>query len=220
MDMKDWLARCKVVAVLRGIRPVEAEAIGEALIAAGVVIMEVPLNSPEPYASIERLQARFGTEALIGAGTVMRPQQVRDVVSAGGNLIVSPHATTDVTRAAKAAGALAMPGFFTPTEAFAVLDAGADALKLFPAESTTPATLKALRAVLPANTLVLPVGGVGLGTMAPWLAVGAAGFGIGSSLYKPGDAPSVVSERARALMAELRTTGRGWQVAGGRNTES
>jgi len=139
----------------------------------------------------------------------MRPQQVRDVVSAGGRLIVSPHAATDVTRAAKAAGALAMPGFFTPTEAFALLDAGADALKLFPAEATTPATLKALRAVVPANILVLPVGGVGLGTMAPWLAVGAAGFGIGSALYKPGDTASVVGERARALMAELQVAGSG-----------
>jgi 2-dehydro-3-deoxyphosphogalactonate aldolase len=204
MDLTAWLRRCRLVAVLRGLRPSEAESIGEALIDGGITIMEVPLNSPEPYASIESLQSRFGGRALIGAGTVMRPQQVRDVVSAGGKLIVSPHAAADVTRAAKAAGAIALPGFFTATEAFAMLDAGADALKLFPAEATSPITLKALRAVLPASTLVLPVGGIGPGTMAPWLAAGAAGFGVGSSLYKPGDSPAVVGQRARALVGELQ----------------
>jgi 2-dehydro-3-deoxyphosphogalactonate aldolase len=201
--MKAWLDRCRLVAVLRGLTPEDAVAIGSALVDAGIVIMEVPLNSPEPYASIERLQSAFGDRALIGAGTVMRVQEVRDVVAAGGKLVVSPHAAVDVVRATKAADALAMPGFFTPTEAFAVLAAGADALKLFPAEATTPATLKAMRAVLPPGTLVLPVGGVGLGTMAPWVAVGAAGFGIGSSLYRPGDRAAAVGSRAQALLAEL-----------------
>lgn len=212
MDMKTWLERCRLVAVLRGLRPVEAVSIGAALVDAGLRIMEVPLNSPNPYVSIERLQAAFGDRALVGAGTVMRPHEVHAVVAAGGKLIVSPHAAIDVVRAAKAAGVLAMPGFFTPTEAFAVLEAGADALKLFPAEATTPATLKALRAVLPPGTLVLPVGGVGPGTLAPWLAVGAAGFGIGSALYKPGDSAETVGARARALVGEVRgagVTGRG-----------
>ena len=201
--MKSWLDRCRLVAVLRGLPPEDAVAVGSALVDAGVLIMEVPLNSPDPYTSIERLQSAFGDRALIGAGTVMRVKEVRDVVAAGGKLVVSPHAGVDVVRATKAAGAIAMPGFFTPTEAFAVLAAGADALKLFPAEATTPATLKALRAVLPPDTLVLPVGGVGLGSMAPWVAVGAAGFGIGSSLYKPGDPAADVGSRARALMTEL-----------------
>lgn len=204
MDMKAWLERCQLVAVLRGLRPVEAVSIGAALVDAGLLIMEVPLNSPDPYVSIERLHAAFGDRALVGAGTVMRPHEVQAVVAAGGKLIVSPHAAVNVVRAAKAAGVFAMPGFFTPTEAFAVLEAGADALKLFPAEATTPATLKALRAVLPPRTLVLPVGGVGPGTLAPWLAVGAAGFGIGSALFKPGDSAEHVGARARALMSEVR----------------
>lgn len=203
MDMKSWLGRCRLVAVLRGLRPAEAVSVGAALVEAGLVLMEVPLNSPDPYASIERLQTAFGDCALVGAGTVMHPHEVRAVVAAGGRLIVSPHAGTDVVRAAKAAGVLAMPGFFTATEAFALLEAGADALKLFPAEATTPSMLKALRAVLPADALVLPVGGVGLGSMSPWVTAGAAGFGIGSSLYKPGDSATVVGERARALMAEI-----------------
>lgn len=203
MDMKGWLERCRLVAVLRGLRPGEAVSIGAALVDAGLLIMEVPLNSPDPYVSIERLQAAFGDRALIGAGTVMRPHEVEAVVAAGGKLIVSPHAAVDVVRAAKAAGVLAMPGFFTPTEAFAVLDAGADALKLFPAEATTPMILKALRAVLPPGALVLPVGGLGPGTLGPWLAAGSAGFGIGSALYKPGDTAESVRARARSLMADV-----------------
>ena len=204
MDLRAWLERSGLVAVLRGVRPSEAESIGAALVDAGVLIMEVPLNSPDAYTSIERLHAQFGQRALVGAGTVMRPEEVLAVVRAGGRLIVSPHAAVDVTRAARAAGVLSMPGFFTATEAFALLDAGADALKLFPAEATTPATLKALRAVLPPGTLVLPVGGIGSGALAQWVAVGASGFGTGSSLYKPGDGPEQVGERARALIAEYR----------------
>ena len=148
-------------------------------------------------------EIEFLDQLLIGAGTVMRPDQVRDVVAAGGKLIVTPHAAVPVVRAAKAAGAFAIPGFFTPTEAFALLEAGADALKLFPAEGSSPAVLKSLRAVLPTAVPILPVGGVGPGTIAPWLAAGAAGFGIGSAIYKPGDSPSAVGTRARALVAEL-----------------
>jgi 2-dehydro-3-deoxyphosphogalactonate aldolase len=214
VDLRAWLARCPLVAVLRGIRPVEAVPIGAALVDAGIVIIEVPLNSPEPFASIERLQAQWGDQILIGAGTVMRPGQVRDVVAAGGSLIVTPHAAVPVVRAAKTIGAVAIPGFFTATEAFALLDAGADALKFFPAEASIPSALKALRAVLPPDTLVLPVGGVGPGTMAAWQVAGASGFGVGSSLYKPGDDASVVGARARALVTEVSRLGMGVEEAG------
>jgi len=138
---------------------------------------------------------------LIGAGTVMTSAQVVMVAGAGGQLVVTPHAAEPVVRAAKAHGMLAVPGFFTPSEAFAMLAAGADGLKLFPAEAASPAVLKAMRAVLPAATAVLPVGGIGAGNIAAWRAVGAAGFGIGSSIYRPGDTPAVVAAKARALRA-------------------
>lgn len=200
MDMKSWLARCPLVAVLRGIRPEEAEGIGAALADAGIAIMEVPLNSPEPLESIRRLAARFGDRRLVGAGTVMRPEQVAQIAAVGGRLIVTPHADPSIVQAAKAAGLLAVPGFFTPAEAFALLGAGADALKLFPAEGTNPAALKAMRAVLPPDTLVLPVGGISAGNMGAWRAAGAAGFGTGSSLYKPGDDPQTVANKAKALV--------------------
>jgi len=200
-QLKDWLARCPLVAILRGIRPDEAEAIVSVIEQAGIAIVEVPLNSPDPLISIARLQARFGDRMLIGAGTVMTAKGVEVVRDAGGRLIVSPHAATDVVRAAKAHGMFSCPGFATPTEAFACLDAGADALKLFPAEASSPTILRAMRAVLPAGTLVLPVGGIGADNMAPWRAAGAAGFGIGSQLYTPGDTPATVAVKARLLMA-------------------
>jgi 2-dehydro-3-deoxyphosphogalactonate aldolase len=200
MDMKAWLARCPLIAVLRGIRPHEAEGIGAALAGAGIAILEVPLNSPEPLESIRILAARFGGRQLVGAGTVMRPSQVDEIAAVGGRLIVTPHADPSIVRAAKAAGLLAVPGFFTPAEAMALLDAGADALKLFPAEGTNPAALRAMRAVLPRDTLVLPVGGIGADNMAAWQAAGAAGFGTGSSLYKPGDDPETVTRKAQLLV--------------------
>jgi 2-dehydro-3-deoxyphosphogalactonate aldolase len=203
VELKDWLGRCGLVAVLRGLRPDDAEAVGLALIDAGFVIIEVPLNSPEPYASIERLVACAGDRALVGAGTVRRPQEVNNVVAAGGRLIVTPHAAVDVVRAAKTVGMFAIPGFFTATEAFALLDAGADALKLFPAEASSPAMLKALRAVLPPATLILPVGGIGADSMKAWVGAGAAGFGTGSSLYRPGDPAPLVGQRARGLVTAL-----------------
>jgi 2-dehydro-3-deoxyphosphogalactonate aldolase len=200
----EWLARCPLLAILRGIRPEEAEAVGEALVAAGFAILEVPLNSPEPFESIRRLAARFGeAEALVGAGTVTRAEEVAELARAGGRLMVTPHADPALVRAAKAAGLTAVPGFFTPGEAFALLHAGADALKLFPAEAASPAALKALLAVLPKGTPVLPVGGIGAENLAAWRAAGAAGFGIGSALYRPGDSPARVGERARSLRAAL-----------------
>lgn len=203
MELTEWLTRCPLVAILRGIRPEEAEPVGAALEAAGIAIVEVPLNSPQPLDSIARLARRFGERVLVGAGTVMAASQVTEIAAAGGRLIVTPHADAAIVHAAKEQRLLASPGFFTPAEAFAMLAAGADALKLFPAEAANPAVLKALLAVLPPRTAVLPVGGIGPDNMAPWLTAGAAGFGIGSSIYKPGDRPDAVAEKARRLVAAL-----------------
>ncbi len=194
-----WLTSFPLVAILRGLRPEEAVEIGGVLLEAGFRVLEVPLNSPEPVESIRRLVDAFGDRALIGAGTVLDAAQVHEVASVGGRLIVMPHAQPDVIRAAKLAGMYCVPGVATPTEAFAALGAGADALKLFPAEQIGPAALKAWLAVLPPGTAVLPVGGVSPDAMAPWLAAGAAGFGIGSALYAPGRTASDVALRARAF---------------------
>jgi 2-dehydro-3-deoxyphosphogalactonate aldolase len=199
----EWLARCPLVAILRGVRPEEVEAIGEALLDAGLTVLEVPLNSPEPIESIRRLAARFGDRVLVGAGTVTSAEQVAEVAAAGGRLMVTPHCDAALVRAAKSAGLIAVPGFFTPGEAFSQLHAGADALKLFPAEAASPVVLKALLAVLPKGVPVLPVGGIGADNLDAWRAAGAAGFGIGSALYRPGDAPELVARRARALRGAL-----------------
>jgi 2-dehydro-3-deoxyphosphogalactonate aldolase len=199
--LADYLSRCDLVAILRGIRPEEAIPVATALQAAGFAIVEVPLNSPDPITSIAALAAEFGDRLLIGAGTVMTEPQVADIAAAGGKLIVTPHADATVVQAAKRHGLLAVPGFFTPAEAFAMLAAGADALKLFPAEGANPAMLRAMRAVLPTGTMVLPVGGIDATNMPAWRAAGAAGFGIGSAIYKPGDTPIVISAKARALVS-------------------
>jgi|SRR6185437_1270855 len=202
-DLNSFLTRCPLIAILRGVKPFEVEAIGRALETEGIAIVEVPLNSPEPLDSIARLARGFGDRLLIGAGTVMTPDQVTQIAAAGGRLIVTPHADAAIVRAAKQAGLLAVPGFFTPAEAFAMLAAGADALKLFPAEGASPAMLRALRAVLPPGTRVLPVGGIGAERLAPWRAAGAVGFGIGSAIYRPGDSPDIVAGKARALVTAL-----------------
>ena len=202
MDLSGFLTRCPLVAILRGIRPDEAVRVAAALEAAGFAIVEVPLNSPDPLVSIAALARTFGDRMLIGAGTVMTATQVADIARAGGKLIVTPHADAAVVRAAKQRGMLAVPGFFTPAEAFAMLDAGADALKLFPAEGASPAMLRAMRAVLPAGTMVLPVGGIDASNMDAWRAAGASGFGVGSAIYKPNDTPAMVSAKAVALVAE------------------
>jgi 2-dehydro-3-deoxyphosphogalactonate aldolase len=201
MAIRTWLAKNPLVAILRGVRPDEVEAIGDALEAAGIAIIEVPLNSPDPLASIARLAARFGDRLLIGAGTVMTPAQVREIAAVGGKLIVTPHAAVSVVREAKSLGLLACPGFATPTEAFALIEAGADALKLFPAEAASPAVLRAIRAVLPPDMPILPVGGISASNMQAWREAGAAGFGIGSSIYKPGDTAEIVRSKALALLA-------------------
>jgi len=203
MGLSGWLARCGLIAILRGVRPEEAEAIAAALEAAGVAIVEVPMNSPQPLESIAQLARGFGARLLIGAGTVVTPLQVREIAAAGGRLIVTPHADARVVHAAKQHGLLAVPGFFTPAEAFAMLEAGADGLKLFPAEAAGPAVLRALRAVLPDGTAVLPVGGIDASNMAGWRAAGAAGFGIGSAIYKPGDSADVVAGKARGLLGRM-----------------
>ena len=197
--LKPWLELLPLVAILRGLAPDEAVATGRAIVAAGFRVLEVPLNSPQPLDSIARLAEALGANVLLGAGTVMTPAQVDAVANAGGRLIVMPHADTSVIRAAKAAGLLCVPGVATPTEAFAALAAGADGLKLFPAEQFSPAVLKAWRAVLPRTVPVLPVGGIAPDTMAPWIAAGATGFGIGSALYAPGRSLDDTTQRARAF---------------------
>jgi 2-dehydro-3-deoxyphosphogalactonate aldolase len=203
MELSGYLRRCPLVAILRGIRPEEAASVAAELETAGFSIIEVPLNSPDPMTSIATLVREFGERLLVGAGTVMTEAQVAEIAAAGARLIVTPHADARVVRAARRLGLVAVPGFFTPAEAFAMLEAGADALKLFPAEGASPAMLRAMRAVLPSGTQVLPVGGIDASNMAAWRDAGAAGFGIGSAIYKPGDTPAVVAAKARTLLAAV-----------------
>lgn len=198
------LARCPLVAILRGVRPDEVGAIGDALVEAGFAMIEVPLNSPDPLASIALLANRYGPDVLIGAGTVLRPAEVNAVASAGGRLIVSPNVNPAVIRASVDASLVSLPGYFTPSEAFVALDAGAHGLKLFPAEAASPNVLKAQRAVLPPHIPLFAVGGVGTDTLATWLAAGARGAGLGSGLYKPGMTAQQVAERARAFVVALQ----------------
>ena len=204
MEIKEWLLRCPVVAILRGIKPEEAESICSALERAGVAIVEVPLNSPDALSSIAILSRVFGDRMLIGAGTLTDSRQVAEVAASGGRLIVTPHADTAIVRTAKAAGLFAVPGFFNPTEAFALLHAGADALKLFPAEVLGVPMLKALEAVLPKDSIVIPVGGVSTESIGSWLAGGAMGVGAASSIYKPNDTPAIVEAKAKALVESAR----------------
>jgi 2-dehydro-3-deoxyphosphogalactonate aldolase len=197
-------ARCPLVAILRGVEPGAVEAIGEELVAAGFTLIEVPMNSPDPLDSVARLAKRLGGRAVIGAGTVLDVAQVAAMRDAGGQMVISPNADLDVIRASAAAGLASLPGIATPSEAFAALKAGASALKLFPAEGASPAVLKAMRAVLPKTVRVLPVGGITPDNMAPWRAAGAAGFGLGSALYKPGMTAVEVGQNARSFVAALR----------------
>jgi 2-dehydro-3-deoxyphosphogalactonate aldolase len=194
------LDTCPLVAILRGLRPDEALEIGDALVASGFRVLEVPLNSPDPLASIRALSQAF-PQALVGAGTVVCAEQVAQVHAAGGRIVVAPNFNAEVVREAVESGMACLPGVFTATEAFAALDAGATGLKLFPAEMMPPAGVKALRAVLPRETLVLPVGGITAANMAAYRAAGANGFGIGSALFKPGMGAAEVRERALEFTA-------------------
>ena len=196
-----YLAGLPLVAVLRGIAPHESPAISDALVEAGFRILEVPLNSPRPFDSIALLAKRHGERCLTGAATVRDVADVARVRDAGGELVVMPHADLAVVREARRLGLVALPGVATPTEAFAALDAGADGLKMFPAEALPPPVLKAWRAVLPSDALVLPVGGIRPDNMAGYWAAGASGFGTGSNLYKPGASVAEVSASARAYAA-------------------
>jgi 2-dehydro-3-deoxyphosphogalactonate aldolase len=203
LQLRTYLSPLPLIAVLRGITPEEVPAIGDALHGEGFRVLEVPLNSPRPFESIQRLAREFGAKCLIGAGTVIAPDDVARVRDAGGALIVMPHADTVVVREAKAAGLLCVPGVATPTEAFAALAAGADGLKMFPADQLPPAALKAWRAVLPRETLVFAVGGIKPDNMAAYWTAGADGFGTGSNLYAPGADPAAVRAAAAAYAAAL-----------------
>ncbi|OYU13255.1 MAG: 2-dehydro-3-deoxy-6-phosphogalactonate aldolase [Comamonadaceae bacterium PBBC1] len=197
------LAQLPLIAILRGLTLAEAPAIGEALVNSGFAIIEVPLNSPEPLHSIAALTKLF-PQTLIGAGTVLNAQQVKEVHAAGGRLIVAPNFNPAVVAQALALNMVVLPGVATPTEAFSALDAGAHGLKLFPAEMISPATVKALRAVLPKSAALMPVGGITPDNMAAYRAAGASGFGLGSALYAPGRSAAQVQEMAQAFM-------RAWQ---------
>ncbi len=190
-----------IIAILRGLRPTEAEVVGQVLLEAGIDRIEVPLNSPDPLDSISILAAAFGDRALIGAGTVLTAEQVDAVANANGKLIVSPNCDTDVIRRTSELGLQSWPGVFTPTEAFSALNAGATGLKLFPGNLAGPAGLSAVRAVLPKGTQVFAVGGAGPENFDKWIAASADGFGIGSALYKPGMEPGEIADRANQIVA-------------------
>jgi 2-dehydro-3-deoxyphosphogalactonate aldolase len=203
-SLTSYLSPLPLVAVLRGISPGEVPAVGDALVEAGFRVLEVPLNSPRPFESIALLASRFGDRCLTGAGTVRDVGDVARVREAGGWLVVMPHGDVAVVREAKRLGMVCLPGVATPTEAFAALDAGADGLKMFPAEALPPAALKAWRAVLPADALVFPVGGIKPDNMAGYWAAGASGFGTGSNLYRPGATVDAVRAAAHAYAAGFR----------------
>lgn len=190
-----------IVAILRGVKPDEIVAIAGALVEAGIRAIEVPLNSPDPLESIRRLCEAYGDMALCGAGTVLTPQAVDDVAAVGGKLIVTPNTDPEVIARAVALGLTAMPGFATPTEAFAAVKAGARALKLYPASSFGPSHIKAVKDVLPKDILVYAVGGVGAANLEPWLTAGVAGIGVGGELYRPGYSAQEVGQKAAALVA-------------------
>jgi len=211
MKIEDYLDQMPLVAILRGVTPDEVVAVGSSLIEAGISIIEVPLNSPEPYDSISLLATEFGDKALIGAGTVLTAGQAQRVIAAGGKLVVSPNMNPAVIRTTKTLGGLSAPGCLTPTEAFTALDAGADAIKIFPAdaikifpaEMASPKVIKAMRAVLPPDAKLIIVGGVNADNMQDFLAAGADGFGIGSALFKPGRSESEIRTAADGQVAVL-----------------
>lgn len=208
MSAKDVLHRyldeCPLIAIVRGVIPDEAEATAQAVYDGGIRIIEVPLNSPDPLKSIDRLARKFGEEALVGGGTVLSVEDVHQVQNAGGRLIVSPSTNMGVIAATAAAELVSCPGYFTPSEAFEALEAGATGLKLFPAEAATPDVLKAQLAVIPRSVPVIVVGGVKPDNMQPWLEAGATGFGLGGGLYSAGQSVEDTAAKARAYVAGLK----------------
>jgi len=202
---KRYLDECPLIGIIRGVTPADAEAIGDAIYEGGIRIIEVPLNSPDPLRSIELLASKFGDRVLVGAGTVLHSDQVQQVKDVGGRIIVSPDTNVEVISAAAEAGLVSSPGYFTPSEAFAAIRAGAHALKLFPAEGSSPAALKGQLAVIPKDIPVLAVGGIAPDNMRPWLDAGAAGFGLGSGLYKPGQSADDTLQKARAYVAGVNS---------------
>jgi len=203
-DLRQALAALPLVAILRGLAPENALAVGQVLIDAGFRIIEVPLNSPQPFESIALLAKAFGARALIGAGTVLRTEDVARVKDAGGRLLVMPHGDTAIIGEAKRQGLICVPGVATPTEGFAALAAGADGLKLFPAEAMPPPVVKAWRAVFPPETLLMPVGGITPERMADYLAAGASGFGLGSALFTSGKTAAQLRNSAQSFVESLR----------------
>jgi 2-dehydro-3-deoxyphosphogalactonate aldolase len=199
-----YMDDCPLIGIIRGVTPGEVEAIGEAIFDSGIRIIEVPLNSPEPLQSISKLAAKFGDRALVGGGTVLEPEQVATVKAVGGRLIVAPNTNVEVIAETAEAGLVSCPGYFTPTDAFDAIEAGATALKLFPAEGAAPAVLKSQRAVIPRDVPIFVVGGVTPDSMQAWLEAGADGFGLGGGLYQPGQSPAETSEKARAYVAALK----------------
>ncbi len=202
-DFSSRLRAAPVVAILRGVTPDEVESVAEAIVAAGVTIIEVPLNSPDPFASIALLARRFPARAIVGAGTVLSVDEVGRCAQAGAQIIVSPNMRTDVIAATVAEGMLSLPGCLTPTEAFAALDAGAHAIKLFPGEMVSPAAVRAMRAVLPKAATVLVVGGVTIDNTKAFIAAGADGFGVGSAIYREGTTAAQAGANAAAFVKAL-----------------
>ena len=203
-DFKRYFAERPLVAIIRGITPTDAEATARAIFEAGIRIIEVPLNSPQPFESIRIIADALADQALIGAGTVLTTEDVKRVHEAGGRLIVAPNTNADVIRSTVAAGMVSSPGYFTPSEAFTAIEAGAHALKLFPAEAASPAVVKAQKAVLPKDIPLIVVGGVNADNIGRWLDCGADGFGLGSGLYKPGQSAEDTRQKAETFAAAVQ----------------
>jgi 2-dehydro-3-deoxyphosphogalactonate aldolase len=204
-DFRRYFAECPLIAIIRGVTPADARDTAGALFEAGIRIIEVPLNSPEPLKSIEAIANAFGDRTLVGAGTVLDPADVAKVADAGGRIIVSPNASIPVIEATVAAGLVSSPGYFTPSEAFAAIRAGAHSIKLFPAEAASPKVVKAQKAVLPKDIPLIVVGGVTPQSMADWRAAGADGFGLGGGLYQPGQDVGTTLAKARDYVAAARS---------------
>jgi 2-dehydro-3-deoxyphosphogalactonate aldolase len=202
--LRNFLDQCPLIAIIRGVTPADAEAIGDAIHEGGIRIIEVPMNSPEPLKSIELLAKKFGDSVLVGAGTVLTVGQVEEVRAAGGRIVVAPNTNVEVIAATTEAGLVSCPGYFTPSDAFAAIAAGAVGLKLFPAEGASPAVLKAQLAVIPKDVPVMAVGGIKPDNMQPWLDAGASGFGLGGGLYQPGQSAADTLEKTCAYVAGLR----------------